>query len=97
MITLGDLKEGKTPEDVAQWMFDELRRRGVLEQETAAHEIQERFGARFVYTNANGNLAIDKRVLAAFRKLTGDDYVWERGAREWRKRASYDKPGRQQD
>ncbi|WP_420919872.1 DUF6953 family protein [Pectobacterium brasiliense] len=40
---------------------------------------------------------IDKKVLNKFKKLTGDYVIWERGEKAWRKRTSYDKPGRQQD
>lgn len=83
--------------DVAQWMFDEVNRRNSLDQETAAHQIQMKFGKEFIYENQNGNPAINKDVVTAFRKLTGNAVVWERGSREWRKRQSSDKPGRQQD
>ncbi|EPL7296504.1 DUF6953 family protein [Klebsiella pneumoniae] len=47
--------------------------------------------------NANGNLSIDKKVLAKFRKLTNDTVIWDRGEKAWRKRQGYDAPGRQQD
>jgi hypothetical protein len=58
--------------DVAQWMFGEVMRRSALDQETAAHQIQMKFGKEFLHENENGNWAINKDVLAAFRKLTGD-------------------------
>jgi hypothetical protein len=96
-LKLGDVKKYRTANDVAQWMFDEVVRRGVLDQQTAAYEIQRQFGKEHVYENENGNPAINKGVLTAFGKLTGDSIVWERGSREWRKRERYDKPGRQQD
>jgi hypothetical protein len=86
-----------TADDVAQWMVDEVMRRGTLDQETAAHQIRMKFGKDFTYTNENGNWAIDRKVLSAFKKLTGDTVVWDRSYREWRKRQTYDKPGRQQD
>jgi hypothetical protein len=86
-----------TANDVAQWMLEEVMRRSSLEQETAVHQIQMKFGKEFTYENENGNPAINKDILAAFRKLNGDSVVWERGSREWRKRHSSDKPGRQQD
>jgi hypothetical protein len=51
-----------------------------------------------VYLNENSNWAISKKVLAAFRKLTGDSIIWERGERLWRKRNQFDEKGkRQQD
>jgi putative transposase len=58
--------------------------------------IAEQFGDTFVYTNENGSLSIDKKVLAAFRKLTGDSVVWQRAGRLWRMREPSDEPGRQQ-
>jgi hypothetical protein len=67
-----------------------------LYQADAAREIARKFGADFTYTNANGNPAIDKRVLKAFKKLSGDTVVWERWAFCWRKRKPIDKPSRKQ-
>ncbi|MHC2466687.1 DUF6953 family protein [Bradyrhizobium embrapense] len=86
-----------TVDQVAQWMFEDVNRKGMLEQETAAHEIQRRFGKGFIYNNENGNPAIDRKVLAAFRKLSGDGIVWDRSYKAWRRRETYDLPGRQQD
>lgn len=77
-------------------MLAEVQRTDYLYQETAAYDIASRFGEAFTYTNQNGNLAIDKKVLAAFKKLSGETIIWERGQRVWRKRQEYDEPGRQQ-
>jgi len=50
-----------------------------------------------VYRNNNGNWALTKPVLDAFRKLTtGDEIVWVRSSQLWRHRKPYDKPGRLQ-
>ena len=81
------------PADVAQWMVVELDRRKYLYQAAISYEIQSRFGDQFVYVNANGNLAIDRRVLREFRGLTEPNVVWERAGRLWRYRAGYDPPG----
>lgn len=78
-------------------MLDELRREKYLYQEIAVAEIETRFGASFVYENENGNLAISREVLAAFRKLTENSVVWERGERCWRMRERFDERGRAQD
>jgi hypothetical protein len=59
-----------TPEGLAQWMADRLQENGRLYQRRAAREIAERFG-EFTYVNDNGNLAIDKRILKAFREVPG--------------------------
>ena len=80
--------------DVAKWMVQALGRVDFLYQEDVVHEIVERFGQRFTYDNENGNLAIDRKVLEAFRKLTGDSVIWESGERMWRKRQDYDEPGK---
>jgi len=85
------------PADVAAWMVSEIQKDGVLYQDSVVGDIEQRFGTEFVYQNENGNPAIRRDVLTAFRKLTADDVVWERGERLWRKRATWDEPGRQQD
>jgi len=90
-------KPAFSPSEVANWMLAELERDGTLYQETAVSEIERRFSAKFTSINENGNLSIRKDVLASFRKISGEGVVWERGERLWRKRESYDQPGRQQD
>jgi hypothetical protein len=85
-----------SPEQVAQWMVAELNRVNWLYQQEAVFAIEQKFGKQFVYENSAGNQAIAREVLAAFRKLTGDSVVWERGERIWRKRLAYDVAGRQQ-
>ncbi|RJO63104.1 MAG: hypothetical protein C4542_00615 [Dehalococcoidia bacterium] len=82
------------PKNVAIFMLQELNRVNYLYQETVVWQIKEKFDDRYVYDNQNGNLAISKDVLREFRLLTGDNVVWERGSRLWRKRASYDMPGK---
>jgi hypothetical protein len=82
--------------DVASWMLQEILDKGMLYQHVAAHEIRSLFGEEFTYINGNGNSALAKPVLSAFRKVTDDRVIWERGERRWRLRASHDGPGRQQ-
>ena len=64
-----------TVDDVAQWMKSELENTNWLYQETVVYKIKELFGVTFVYLNANGNLSIDKKVLAKFRKHGEKDKV----------------------
>lgn len=78
-------------------MLGELERQRELHQEDVVHEIAAHFGEEFTCENENGNLAISKAVLDAFRKLSGDDVVWCRSERYWRPREEWDLPGRQQD
>ena len=85
-----------TPKDVAKWMRKKILSERELYQNDTVWEIEEIFGDDFVYTNENGNLAIDRRVLREFRKLTEDAVVWERKDRFWRLRDSYDEPGKRQ-
>ena len=82
--------------EVTIWMKETVEKDGFLYQDVAASEIASRFGDSFTYINDNGNLAIDQAVLKEFKKQTGDSAIWERGQRLWRKRESYDLPGRQQ-
>ena len=85
-----------TADQVAQWMLDELNKVQYLYQQDAVYSIESKFGSAFVYVNDAGNPAIDRKVLAAFKKLTGESVIWERGERVWRKREQYDEPGRLQ-
>lgn len=80
----------------AQWMLARLRAEGCLHQDEAVHEIMERFGEEYAYFNDNGNPAIVPAVLDAFRRMTGDDVVWTKRYRFWRRRDADDEPGRNQ-
>ena len=82
-----------TPEDVAQWMIDELEKTGQLYQWEAVLELQSRFGDDFIYLNESGNFAIDRRVLRAFRTRTEDTVVWRRTECCWATRGPQDPPG----
>ncbi|HLO32695.1 MAG TPA: hypothetical protein VK249_26345 [Anaerolineales bacterium] len=73
-----------TPKAIAEWMLGELKQETILSQEVIAHEISLLFGEEFTYTNADGDLAIDERVLCEFRNLTEDMVVSIGGERVWR-------------
>jgi hypothetical protein len=90
----GRSSESVTSLDVARWILGELEREGFLYQDVLVHQIAERFGQEFTYDNKNGNLAIDRRVLNAFRDLTSGSVVWESGQRMWRERQDNDEPGK---
>jgi hypothetical protein len=84
--------------DAADWMLKKFNEDdGILYQEEAALAIEELFGEGVTYLNENGSLAIDPAVLKEFRKLTEDTVVWVRGERYWRRRESFDEPGRRSD
>ena len=81
----------------AELMYDKVVEDGLLRQEHAAYYIREAFGDEVTYINKNGNLAIQPKVLEEFKRLTGDDYVWSRSERSWRKREASHADGRSQD
>jgi hypothetical protein len=78
---------------VAEWMAEQINDGGELYQSHAATEIKRQFGSSFLYTNENGNEAIDRGVLTHFHRLTDQSVVWERGRRLWGKRLRQDEPG----
>jgi hypothetical protein len=85
-----------TPETIAEWMHERLQQQPRLHQRRTAHEIAKTFGDEFTYVNKNRNLAIDRRVLDAFRRIGGDEVVWSRRGYYWRKREPGDAPSRSQ-
>jgi hypothetical protein len=85
-----------TSAQVAEWMLNELERQRCIYQDVVVHDIVQRFGEDCTYINKNGNRAIRKDILDAFRKISGNAVVWESGSRLWRKREQHDSPGRQQ-
>jgi hypothetical protein len=85
-----------TTSDVAQWMLSAIEERGELTQNNAFYEINKLFGSGFTTITNSGSPSIKGGALTAFKKITGDDIVWERGAKKWRKREFYDGPGREQ-
>ena len=78
--------------DIAKFMLERLNDSTILYQNEIVHDIQERYGDEFVYTNENGNLAINRRVLVEFQKLTENKVVWSRRKRLWRFREDFDSP-----
>jgi len=85
-----------TPSDVAQWMLSTIQEQGELTQSNAFYEINKRFGTGFTSITNSGSPSVGSSVLTAFRKISDDVIIWERGDKKWRKREFYDVPGRQQ-
>lgn len=83
-------------DNIAHWMRQKLEQDRALYQESVVHDILAKFGKQFVYENENGNLAIGRDVLRAFRKLTENDVVWDRGERAWRFRERFDDPNKRE-
>lgn len=86
-----------TPQDLAEWMVQELSQRRTLPQSRVATYARQH-NPELVYKNRNRNWGLVKPVLDAFRKLTADDdnVVWSRSNQHWRQRKPTDKPGRMQ-
>jgi hypothetical protein len=74
-----------TAREVAEWMASHFDTQKYLEQETAVWKIKQQFGDGFVYTNENGNYAIQRNVLKEFRAITDGAVVWDKSLRSWRK------------
>jgi hypothetical protein len=85
-----------TASDVAEWMLSVIQEQGELTQNNAFYEINKRFGNKFTSISNNGIPSVGGGVLTAFRKISEDEVIWERGDKKWRKREFYDAPGRQQ-
>lgn len=80
-----------TPTEIAQWMIDQFEERRTISQYIMARRIRETFGEEWLYRNQNGNPAIDKKVLAEFRKLKDESIEWDRGSQEWQKKRPKEK------
>jgi hypothetical protein len=78
------------PEAIIVWMLQQIAREGRLYQEDAADEIARTFGPDFVHENRRGRRAIDKRIVKEFRRVAGDNVVWDREEFFWRRRIETD-------
>lgn len=85
-----------TSRDVADWMLSVIQERGELTQNNAFYEINKLFGSGFTTITNSGSPSIKGGVLTAFKKISEDTVIWERGDKRWRRREFYDGPGREQ-
>lgn len=72
------------PEELAKLLLERFNQESFLDQAEAADIIADAGGDEYLRTNDNGNIAIDKSVLAEFRKLTEGVAVWMKSAQAWR-------------
>ncbi|MGN7359700.1 DUF6953 family protein [Paenibacillus sp. SAF-054] len=72
-----------TAQQVAEWMVQEIRFKGILYQTEAVSYVREHFGEEFVFVNENGNASLEKEVKKAFRKLHGGRIAWDRDGFMW--------------
>ena len=81
-----------SPEPIAEWMLEQVRRYGYLDQKHAAQYIRDVFSEKCTYSNDQGHLAIQPDLLTAFEDIS-PDVVWERSKFRWRPRTDDDPPG----
>ncbi len=72
-----------TEQQVAEWMVQEIRFKGMLYQSEAIEYVKTHFGEQFVFVNENGNASLSKEVKKAFRKLHRGRIAWDRDAFFW--------------
>lgn len=72
-----------TPQEIAEWMINEIRFRGMLKQEEAIAHIRTHYGEAFIFVNENGNVSLEKEVRKAFRKQHGGRVAWDRDGFFW--------------
>jgi len=65
-------------------MLNELTINDSLYQKQILYDIKDKFGEEFVYINENGNYAIEKKVLTAFKKIINSDIKWDNYEKCWR-------------
>ncbi|GGH37443.1 DUF6953 family protein [Paenibacillus segetis] len=68
---------------VAEWMVNEIKFRGILNQSDATRHVEKHFGEEFVFVNENGNASLSKEVKKAFRKLHAGKIAWDRDGFFW--------------
>ncbi|RJE87483.1 hypothetical protein D3P07_14195 [Paenibacillus sp. 1011MAR3C5] len=72
-----------TPDEIARWMFSEMKNTGVLYQAAAVEHIRAHYGEAYIYVNENGHASIDKEIKKTFKKLHGGKAAWDRDAFFW--------------
>ncbi|WP_068613401.1 DUF6953 family protein [Paenibacillus tuaregi] len=70
-------------QQIAEWMIQEIRHRGILRQEEAIEYVRSHFGEQYVFRNENGNVSLAKEVKKAFRKQHGGRVAWDRDGFFW--------------
>jgi hypothetical protein len=81
-------------EKVANWMLTIVERDGCIYQDDVVDHLVKAKREDLLVENADGNQAIGKSVLTAFRLLTESSVVWVKPDRYWRFRVQEDELGR---
>ncbi|PLT43869.1 hypothetical protein B8V81_2300 [Paenibacillus pasadenensis] len=69
--------------EIAQWMVETIRDRGMLRQEEAIEHVRGVYGEAYVFVNEAGNVSLEKEVKKAFRKLHRGRIAWDRDGFFW--------------
>lgn len=80
---------------VAKWMQAEIEKSGCLYQDDVVDYLVKSKREDLLRENADGNLAVGKPLLDAFRKLNETSVVWVKPDFYWRGRVAEDEPGRE--
>jgi hypothetical protein len=72
-----------TENQIAEWMINEIKFRGMLRQEEAIEHVKQHFGDQYVFVNEKGNVSLEKEVKKAFRKQHGGRIAWDRDGFFW--------------
>lgn len=87
---LREMDEEVDPEEVreiaviCEWMIDQLQERKQLYQRQVVDFIRSQYGDKYLYTNENGNPAIEKIVLREFRQQAKGRSAWDKHGSYWR-------------
>ena len=80
---------------VAEWMLEEIEKSQCIYQDDVVDFLVKSDSEHLLRENADGNLAIGRQVLNAFKNLTQSNVVWVKPDRYWRFRVPEDEPGRE--
>ena len=68
----------------SEWMIDQLQERKQLYQRQVMDFIRSQYGDKYLYTNENGNPAIEMIVLREFRQQAKGRSAWDKHGSYWR-------------
>lgn len=80
--------------DAAKWMLVQLERDGCIYQDDVVDYLVKSKADTLLRENSDGNLVVDRALLAAFKRITETTVVWVKPDRYWRWRVKEDEPGR---
>jgi hypothetical protein len=80
--------------EVSVWMRSQLDSDGCLYQDDVVDYLVRASENSLLRENSDGNLVLERKLLAEFRKLTQNDVVWVKPDKYWRFRVAEDESGR---